>query len=166
MILEKKNYLIIGITIVIFTMLTTSIPLAFSAKMGVKVDIKRTGNKNNKLKETPIDFGNLLISRKAGEITMDKAGSITFSGGILQAYGFPQVGTLTIKAKKNTIASITIDPIINLGKGVTFTPVADKTILYLGNTAETIKIYGSINFDKNTKTENLQGILSISIDYN
>jgi hypothetical protein len=134
-----------------------------SAEMEVRVDIERAAD----LSVTPIDFGTILINGDAGAVDMDVNGGITPSGGVLQTYGVPTAGSLTIDANNGSVATITMDTTVNLGTaGVVFTPTASATSVNLTGTPSTVTVHGKVEFPAGTETQSLAGLLNINVSYN
>ena len=159
----KKTLLVSAAAAVLFTSGASHAATPTSAEMEVRVDIERAAD----LVVTPIDFGTILINGDAGQVNMDQAGAITSAGGVLQTYGTPQAGTLTIDANNGAVATVTMDPSVALGtEGVVFTPTADTTTVNLDGTPSTVTVYGVVDFPADTQTQSLTGLLNINVSYN
>lgn len=140
-------------------------PISSYADQDTDLEIRLSTSRVADLETTPIDFGSILINGDPGQVVMDANGIVNFSGGVIQVLGFPEVGTLTLDAE-NTIATITLEPKVDLGGGVVFEPISSQSTVNLFGVAETIKIFGSIDFPANTRSGNYDGILTINITYN
>jgi hypothetical protein len=84
---------------------------------------------------------------------------------VLHVSGFPQAGTLTLDGD-DVVATITLDPQVDMGDGVTYTPIASATSVQLMGGPETVYIYGTIELPAQTPTKHYHGILHISVTYN
>ncbi len=135
------------------------------ANIDVRLEVYRAAD----LVVTPIDFGTVLINGDNGTLTMDGAGSLSFSGGILETYDGPvgtaQAGSLTLDAHAGAIANITVDPEVDLGSGVKFTPQLDETAVAMMGGPVTVSVYGSVDFPADTQTGTYDGLLTVNVSY-
>lgn len=134
----------------------------FDGEMDVRMDVVRVAD----LQATAIDFGTVLINGDSGSVVMDRQGSLRFSGGVIQTQGFPQVGELIIDADNGVTASISFDPVIDMGGGVQFRPQASRTLVNLHGTPEKILIFGEMLFPMATQSGTHTGLLAITVTYN
>ncbi len=136
------------------------------ADMDVRLDVYRAAD----LVVTPIDFGTVLINSESGTVTMDSAGALSFTGGILGTFDGPfgsaKAGTLTMDANAGATATITLDPAIDLGAGVTLTPALDNAAVAMTGGPVTISVYGRVDFPADTKTGDYDGVLVVNVTYN
>ena len=159
----QKIILASAATALLFTASNSFSATPTSAEMEVRVDIERAAD----LSVTPIDFGTILINGDAGSVNMDVNGGLAPSGGVLQTYGSPQTGSLTIDANSGSVATITMDPTVALGTaGVVFTPAADTTTVNLTGDPATVTFHGTVDFPAGTDTQSLAGLLNIDVSYN
>ena len=119
---------------------------------------------------TPIDFGTVLINGESGSVTMDSAGALSFTGGILETYDGPngaaKAGTLTMDAHAGATANVTLDPTVDLGSGVVFTPALDSASVAMTGAPVSVNVYGTVDFPANTQTGNYDGLLTVNVSYN
>jgi hypothetical protein len=134
---------------------------ATRAHMGIRFSAYRVAD----LQVTPIDFGSILINGQSGRVDMDSNGSVSFSGGVVQVSGFSQAGTLTLDGD-GVIATIALDPRVDMGDGVTYTPTASTSNVQLTGKPETVYIYGTINLPAGIRTNEYHGVLNIRVTYN
>lgn len=133
---------------------------ATDADMGIQFEVHRVAD----LETTPIDFGAILINGGGGRVNLDRHGAVTFSGGVVQVSGFPQAGTLTMDAD-GVVATVTLDPSVDMGDGLRFSPSASRTRVHLTGEPETVYIYGVIELPPGTRTNDYRGVLHINVTY-
>ena len=136
------------------------------ANIDVRLEVYRAAD----LAVTAIDFGTVLINGDSGSVKMDSSGALTFTGGILETFDGPfgaaTAGTLTMDANAGATANITLDPTVDLGSGVIFTPALDSTAVAMTGGPVTVSIYGTVDFPTNTQTGNYDGLLHVNVTYN
>jgi len=144
------------------TPITLTAQTPFDADMSVQMDVVRVAD----LRAIPIDFGTILINGDAGSVVMSRTGNLRFSGGVIQTQGFPQVGELIIDADLGITATIDFDPVVDMGRGVEFRPIASRRMVMLHGTPEHIYIYGEMRFPIATQSGSHTGLLAITVTYN
>ena len=135
------------------------------AEIDVRLEVYRAAD----LRVTPIDFGTVLINGEGGVLSMDSSGELTSVGGILETFDGPSgpaaPGTLTLDANVGATASISLDPLVELGGGVTFFPKLDSTDVPMTGAPVTVILYGEVLFPENTQTGTYDGILNVNVNY-